>query len=170
MKNKKCVPKNIFFALLTYQNPQILLQFERNLSYLVTRRHIKLYKRINILLLNQHFFLTWCLTNDAFVVPVQRSIHPLQSLCAPFAPDGYPTIGNIALRPAAAWVSRSGRSAACSSSTTGPTAPCTASTATARSQRAGGPATECRAPPLGGPERGQRFRIKHYLSQRKRSC
>lgn len=70
---------------------------------------------------------------------------------------GSQTSGSTAPDPAAAWAFRSGPFAASSSSTTEPTAQSTASTAAERSQRADGPATECRVLPSGGRGRGQRF-------------
>lgn len=74
-------------------------------------------------------------------------------------PGGWRMSGSTVPDPAAAWAFRSGPFAACSSSTTEPTARSTASTAAARSQRAGGPATECPVPPSGGRGRGQRLGI-----------
>lgn len=76
---------------------------------------------------------------------------------------GSRTSGRTAPDPAAAWAFRSGPFAACSSSTTAPTARSTANTAAARSQRAGGPATECRVQPSGGRGRGQRSGREHRL-------
>lgn len=76
---------------------------------------------------------------------------------------GSQTSGRTAPDPAAAWAFRSGLFAACSSSTTEPTARSTANTAAARSQRAGGPATECHVQPSGGRGRGQRYGREHLL-------
>lgn len=83
----------------------------------------------------------------------------LSNLLTLLRPGGSRTSGSTVPGPAAAWAFRSAPFAACSSSTTEPTARSTASTAAARSQRAGGPATECRVLPSGGRGRGQRLDI-----------
>lgn len=80
-------------------------------------------------------------------------------LLALLHPGGLQTSGRTVPDPAAAWAFRSAPFAACSSSTTEPTARSTASTAAARSQRAGGPATEYPVLPSGGWGRGQRLGI-----------
>lgn len=78
-------------------------------------------------------------------------------------PGGSQTSGSTVPDPAAAWAFRSALFAACRSSTTEPTARSTASTAAARSQRAGGPATECPVLPSGGRGRGQRLGIHTWI-------
>lgn len=97
--------------------------------------------------------------------PLHPPLRPLP-ISACLSAGGFPTTGSTVRGRAAAWASRSGRCAACSSSTTAPTARCTASTAAARSPRADEPATECRAPPPGGRGRGQRFvpTLVNYLA------